>query len=48
MFPLVNQSSDDYDSIPFCRFYTKLTSSLLNSKMNQDVSVSKFADWGCQ
>ena len=39
---------DDSDSILFCRFYTKLTSSLLNSKINQDVSVRSVADWDCK
>ena len=45
---LVKQSLDDCDSILFCRFHTKLTSSLLNSKMNQDVSVRTVADWDCK
>ena len=45
---LASQSSDGCDSVPFCRFDTMLTSSFLNSKINQDVSVRTVADWGCK
>ena len=45
---LASQSSDGCDSVPFCRFDTMLTSSFLNSKINQDVSVRTVAGWGCK